>query len=455
MSSQPFYHALTVREDLCQGCTRCMKNCPTEAIRLIRGKAHVNPERCIDCGQCMDACPYDAIVVEQDDFKNIFTYSQRVAILPSVFIGQFSDEIPESWIYLALQEIGFTDVFEAEFGVDILNTIGNRFSTYADDKPVISSYCPAVVRLIQIRYPALVKHINLIRPPVEITALYAKKQLLDRGTQEEDIGLFYVTPCAAKIAAIKSHDPNDGQQLFSGVINMDYLYNLVQQTIVKQKKLFKQKSGSVSYPPLTRKAGLWSLTAGESSTVPGRTLAIDEIHHVIEFLELLEDEELSTIDFLELRSCAEGCAGGILTPSNRFLAKERLYHRSGGMKQLSPEQIQTVKTQAPYLQRQLKRKRLEKKSAFQLDEDIASALEKMEAYRHYLKQLPGIDCGLCGAPTCHALAEDIARGEADLSHCAVLRLRSLVKRETIDKIWGQTLSPRRDTQAGENSRDNS
>lgn len=437
-----FHHALAVREDLCRGCTRCMKNCPTEAIRLIRGKAHVNPARCIDCGQCMDACPYSAIVVEQDDFEKIFSHTHRVAILPSVFIGQFADDIPESYIYQALMEIGFTEIHEAEFGVDILSTIGNRFSTYADEKPVISSFCPAVVRLIQIRYPELVNHINLLKPPVAITALYARKQLLDRGIKEEEIGLFYVTPCAAKIAAIKSPESLQPEERFNGVINMDYLYNLVQHTISKRKKKFAENTHTAPNPPLTREAGLWSLTTGESSSVSGRTLSIDEIHNVIEFLEILEDEEVSTIDFLELRACAEGCAGGILTPGNRFLAKERLHHRSLRKVEISWADKQAIRAQVPFLQKHIKRERLEKHAAFQLDEDITRALEKMDACQHILAKLPGIDCGLCGAPTCRALAEDIAKGDAEISHCAVLRLRSLVKKETINKVWGQTLEPK-------------
>ena len=33
------------------------------------------------------------------------------------------------------------------------------------------------------------------------------------------------------------------------------------------------------------------------------------------------------------------------------------------------------------------------------------------------KQLPGLRCGSCGAPSCHALAEDIVRGQASKSYC--------------------------------------
>lgn len=69
---------------------------------------------------------------------------------------------------------------------------------------------------------------------------------------------------------------------------------------------------------------LWSLTDGEKETNSGRALAIDEIHNVIDFLEKIESEEISNIDFLELRACDESCAGGVLTSGNRFLSVERI-----------------------------------------------------------------------------------------------------------------------------------
>jgi Na+-translocating ferredoxin:NAD+ oxidoreductase RNF subunit RnfB len=46
-----------------------------------------------------------------------------------------------------------------------------------------------------------------------------------------------------------------------------------------------------------------------------------------------------------------------------------------------------------------------------LDENRMKALEKMKKINSILCQLPGIDCGACGAPNCHALAEDMVRGK--------------------------------------------
>jgi ferredoxin len=41
----------------CNGCGRCLADCPYEAIRLEGGKAQVSPERCAACGICAGACP--------------------------------------------------------------------------------------------------------------------------------------------------------------------------------------------------------------------------------------------------------------------------------------------------------------------------------------------------------------------------------------------------------------
>jgi hypothetical protein len=37
-----------------------------------------------------------------------------------------------------------------------------------------------------------------------------------------------------------------------------------------------------------------------------------------------------------------------------------------------------------------------------------------------LAALPGLDCGLCGAPTCRELAKDVSIGEAGKDNCVLL-----------------------------------
>ena len=59
------------------------------------------------------------------------------------------------------------------------------------------------------------------------------------------------------------------------------------------------------------------------------------------------------------------------------------------------------------------------KNVMKLDSDIRVAINKMDMIEQIYKQLPGIDCGTCGAPSCRALAEDIVRGEASIDDCII------------------------------------
>jgi len=50
-----------VLEDLCIGCTKCYKVCPTDAIMGAAKQIHaVFREACTACGKCVDVCPTEA-----------------------------------------------------------------------------------------------------------------------------------------------------------------------------------------------------------------------------------------------------------------------------------------------------------------------------------------------------------------------------------------------------------
>lgn len=53
-----------VREELCIGCTRCYKVCPTDAVLGAAKHIHaVFSEACTACGSCVDVCPTEAILL--------------------------------------------------------------------------------------------------------------------------------------------------------------------------------------------------------------------------------------------------------------------------------------------------------------------------------------------------------------------------------------------------------
>ena len=425
MDQSPFFHALTLDEDACIGCSHCMKACPTEALRVRDGKAQLNPNRCIDCGNCFKVCPTKAIYIKQDDFDSIFNFACRVALVPSVFMGQFPNDITVSRIYQILKEIGFTHVIETEATVPIYTQAKNNYAAeHPDIRPLISTFCPAIVRLIQVKFPGLVENLIPIKAPIDLTAMYIRRKLeKQEDWNPEDVGIFYITPCAAKIAAVKS-PVGEERSLVDGVINMDSLFNRVFKRIKEQGKGFHEQKLPVSQ--LAADGVLTSLTNGERRLSNTKhSYSIDEIHNVIEFLEKVENDEIEDVDFLELRACDQSCPGGILTCDNRFLICERIFARARKIADRERKGEQSkyheVESERNYLSRHVKVGENKPRSMLVHDEDITKALEKMRRINELRAKLPQRDCGVCGAPTCDALAHDIVMGDATITDCIFMK----------------------------------
>lgn len=446
MSAQAFHHALKIQEDICIGCAHCMNVCPTGALRVVNGKARLLAERCVDCGECYRACPVSAITVEQDDFRRVFDFSHSVLLVPELLFGQFPEDVDKTLIMDALRQVGFSEVVEVEHAASLLKESTRDYLERSEqERPLISAFCPAVVRLIQVKFPALVDHIILQKPPLDITALYYRRKLEDQGYDPGNIGIFYVTQCAAKIAAIKS-PVGESHSYIDGVINMDYIYNKVYSTIKNQKNSFNEPQREEP-EALCPEGVLWSLTHGEADQVEGRCLAIDGIHNVIEFLEKVENEEMSGVDFLELRACDESCAGGILNPANRFLTVERLRNKAREQERLEQEERRPqsgIQHYRGYLTENLALQPVVPRSILKLDEDMTRALNKMRRVKDLMNTLPGVDCGVCGAPSCSALAEDIVNNKGSLRDCIFMQRKYEQKKiqrpdESYDimrRIWG-------------------
>jgi iron only hydrogenase large subunit-like protein len=421
-----------------------MNVCPTGALRVRSGKAELYNERCVDCGECYRVCPVSAISVEQDDFNKIFNYKHRVALVPEILFGQFPENVSKGIIYKALKRIGFSEIFEVEHAAEILKKATSEYMENSDqERPLISAFCPAIVRLIQVKFPALVHHVILQKPPLDIAALYYRNKMIDEGCNPEQIGIFYITQCAAKIAAIKSPVGENDSQI-NGVINMDFIYNKIYSTIKDEKA--RQNDEDSYDDQLSPEAVNWSLTHGESDNANGRCLAIDEIENVMEFLEKVEDGEMEDVDFLELRACDESCAGGILNPANRFLTVERLRNKAKKQEQKQEKESQDtgIVTYYDVLKDKLPIKPIIPRSIMKLDEDMTRALKKMQRVKDIMSRLPGVDCGTCGAPTCSALAQDIVNGEGTLKDCIFIQRKyeqqGLISKEEgyeiMKRIWG-------------------
>jgi uncharacterized protein len=56
-----------VAEEFCNGCAICLKACTHDAIAVIEGKAHIDPDKCVGCGRCITTCQRKAINIQWNE----------------------------------------------------------------------------------------------------------------------------------------------------------------------------------------------------------------------------------------------------------------------------------------------------------------------------------------------------------------------------------------------------
>lgn len=310
-----------------------------------------------------------------------------------------------------------------------------------DIQTFISPYCPAIVRLIQVRFPSLVKNIIHLNAPLDIASYVIRQRLVEAGIPSEDIGIFYVTPCAAKIAAVKS--PVEGKKSFiTGVINMDFLYNKVKMLLSSSQSIVEPINHSLSGNDI-----LWGLTTGETRNFKNACFAVDGINNAIDFLEKVEDEEIDVNGFVEIRACDQSCVGGVLCPNNRFVAKQKLKNRAEHIdsKQHNSDSDFNEKVAfnnadfADKLSQMMHIDEIKPRSILKLNDNLQIALRMVENMKRIESLLPGIDCSACGAPTCNALAEDVIRNESKIENCIFAHKKMEEFYKVMYDIWGAEL----------------
>lgn len=414
------YHSVTLNAQLCRGCSDCLMHCPTQAIRVRDGRAHIIKELCIDCGACIRYCTYHAKVAVTGELESIRRYAHSIALPAPSFFAQFDRRVYGiGQILDALKALGFNEVFEVARGADIVSqTLRELLADRSLPRPLISSACPAVTRIIQIRFPSLLRHIAPLRQPMEVAAFMAREDYAARhGVRPDEIGLFFITPCPAKVTAIRSPLGHERSEL-NGAISIRDVYKAVQPLL----PLYKHSRTESAATPL----GIgWALNGGESeAALCVNSLAVDGIDNVIRVLEELENGRLSDLDFLEAAACPGGCVGGPLVYGNSFIARNTI---RAILRDMPPRDPGAVKPPV-----RLSRSRLfnelpvEPNTALTLDEDMSTALEMMEQIQEIFSRLPGHDCGACGSPSCAAFAEDVARGYYRELDC-VYRLKDHLK----------------------------
>ena len=402
-----FVRSVRLNDEACQGCINCIKHCPTEAIRVHNGKAHIIDKFCIDCGRCVIYCPHHAKIADHDPVSLLSKYTYTVALPAPALYAQFNNLSNVDVVLNAFLKLGFDDVFEVSAAAELVSEASRHYLKQHPNDFVISSACPSVIRLIRVKFPALLPKLLPLKAPIEIAAEIARKKAIEQtGLPSEEIGIFFISPCPSKVSYVKFPLGIEKSNV-DHALAIKEIYPLLLPHMSHDESNLKPLSHS-------GRIGLgWGHSGGEvGGLLTDSYLAADGITNILRVLEDLEDDKIHGIQFLEFSACDGGCVGGVLNVENAYVAA----HKTNKLRKYQPVSKSHLSDEFAY-QDTLWNRSIEYEPVFRLGNTFKESLEMMNIVEKLTASFPGLDCGSCGAPTCQTLAEDIVRGDAQESDC--------------------------------------
>ena len=400
---------------------------------------------CTSCGTCVRVCHQKAKTFQNSVADLWFVLASdrpTVAMLAPSFTASFTDVQPEQ-VIAGLRHLGFDRVMEVAYGAELSARAYHDFlkaksddQTEIEDRwpevvpPYISSPCPAIVNLIEIHYPDLVKHLVPIVSPMVALGRYLRKEAERRD--ERSPYIVFIGPCVAKKSEVSAPGVSDAVDL---AISFSELRHMLKEAGVKK---LGDLAPSEMDPPHASLARVFPLAGGLLRSAAVQVdLLNDEIliaegrDDVLDILQSLQEGNVRS-KFIDLLFC-EGCIDGPLIDTDLPLVERR--DRVVKYTLSNSEEEHLSRTMPPDLA--LPEEALDREF-IQRGQDLANPSE--EQIREILKCVgkytpeDELNCGACGYATCRAKAIAVYRNLAETEMCLPYMIDKL--EDTVEQLEG-------------------
>jgi Na+-translocating ferredoxin:NAD+ oxidoreductase RNF subunit RnfB len=425
-------------EDLCTGCASCLRVCPTKAIRIKNKKSIRLVNQCIGCGECIRACPESAVRAATSDIKIVGKDHVAVALVSPVLYAQFPGTMPKDVLH-GLRQMGFQHTIDMSYFLEMFQFATEEFikrnrETRKAPWPLISPVCPVVVRLIAFQFPSLMPNVLPVLRPVALMAREVKRRIIPFYMETgENVALYYINPCPTKMDQA-SLAPNKQPTISEFALGINDIYPELAGHVrqIRESDAIPFYQTRFEYETCaTGNASMWAMSGGEIADMDiEKCLAVSGLEETITYLQKIEMGLFQDIEYIEFRTCREGCLGGVLNVIDKYLAKsavQKMIKMFGLGRHLPREKILRLYEKGDF--------QTEKRPSRLLNlfggQQEGLSIESMQKIEKLLEVIEGRDCAACGAPDCRTFAEDIVRGSASMRDCLWVRSRGKKKGKTL------------------------
>jgi signal transduction histidine kinase/Fe-S-cluster-containing hydrogenase component 2 len=394
----------------CRLCSFCVQLCPTKAIKLEKDTIRIIPERCILCGSCITGCPQQAMSFDSGlgIVRNVISSGAKtIACVDPAFPAVFDVKHPRQLV-TALKLLGFTEVWEGAFGVELVSQAYRKLLENDTGSPLISSFCPVIVSYIQKYLPRLIPNLAPIVSPMIAIGKVA------RHIKGDGWKIVYITPCLARMGEATTQE-------VAGVIDYVITFRDIKQMLaeagIDQEKL-EETEFDGPRPHLGRIVpviGGLNRSMGSSFDV-----LVDEVsvaygrRQVIGLLNQLAAGYIQA-GFLDLVYC-DGCIDGPFVDRElSVLGRRQIVARYTKSEMAKQNISEAHKELEKYEEMDVHRdfRNIEQKLAIPTEEEIQAILKKIDK----LPPHDNLDCRACGYATCRDKAIAVAQGIAEAEYC--------------------------------------
>ena len=360
----------------CRDCYKCIRYCPVKAIRAHGNRTDIDEALCIACGICVEVCPQKAKVARDDRgavLSSIASGRETILALDHGFAESFPGIVPGSVIAAAIK-LGFSKVYETSGAAHAVGLATMAFAQSSAITPVITSYCPVTVNIIEKFAPEELRRLAPVCSPMIAQARWIKAE------HGGDCFVAFAAHCSA--AKHESERP-EYKGLVNAVLTPSELMSILEKKGIDPSGCEPSESGNHM--------------EAAYRTSPGRPEGITEISGAEECLKAaVRAGEFAGVKVLDLRDCSDCSVSGSVASDSGI----------GYMLGSGLDDGRAYEVNAAYSPKDARKHEPS-------DADIAKVLSAIG--RSDPKDRT--DCGACGYFTCRDLGIAVLRGMAEAEMC--------------------------------------